>query len=500
MENTNQNNYSRHFLARIVVESATPLAVGSGEKDIRTDSLVATDCNGLPYIPATSIAGVLRSMCVDKEAGDMLFGYQNGDSGHGSEIIFTEARVIDSKGRVIDGINTSAIESDPLLKHYQMLPVRQHVRLNGKGVAVDTGLFNEQVVYAGTRFCFEIEMVSDGSNFNRFEEVLRKISTVDFRLGGGTRKGFGKIHIVQEFTKWICLDLNNEDDLRLYLEKTSSLDDGFWDKSVGFHNLSKETDTGEETDERNVDVYSLNLKPEGFFLFGSGFGDDDADMTPVKAKKVEWSESADGRGRTEGCMKENLVLIPASSLKGALEHRVAFYWNRNQHVFADELTPEKLNELTDKRNAAVRVLFGYEEAAAKDGKSCVIMRGNVIFSDIIEGTVYDKILNHVAIDRFTGGAIGGALFSEKASYGGSNDTDFRYETEILIDNTGLKRACKLEWGEDSSEKADELKSVFKAALDDLCKGMLSLGGGVNRGHGVFKGSYNVLENKTHEGI
>ena len=58
MDKTKQ--YTHRFLARFVIEAETPLAVGSGEKDILTDALVATDVNGLPYIPGTAIAGVLR--------------------------------------------------------------------------------------------------------------------------------------------------------------------------------------------------------------------------------------------------------------------------------------------------------------------------------------------------------------------------------------------------------------------------------------------------------
>ena len=53
------------------------------------------------------------------------------------------------------------------------------------------------------------------------------------------------------------------------------------------------------------------------FSFGSGFGDDEADMTPMKAQKVVWEKGI-------GTLKDNLVLIPATSVKGALAHRVAY--------------------------------------------------------------------------------------------------------------------------------------------------------------------------------
>ena len=150
--------YTHRFLARFVIEAKTPLAVGSGEKDIITDALVATDVNGLPYIPGTAIAGVVRSMLKQKGVNtDDFFGFQNGDKGEGSQIIFTEAKILNSKGDVMDGMKLDAC-SDSLLEHYKALPIRQHARINEKGVTVKTGKFDEQVVFAGTRFCFELEI------------------------------------------------------------------------------------------------------------------------------------------------------------------------------------------------------------------------------------------------------------------------------------------------------------------------------------------------------
>lgn len=476
MDNNKDINkeYSHRYLARIVFEAETPLAVGSGEKDICTDALVATDSNGLPYIPASSIAGVMRSMLSDT---DTLFGFQKGDKGRGSEIIFTEAKVLNSNGRVIDGMNLSAIESDSLLHHYQLLPVRQHVRLDDKGTSSDAGLFNEQVVYAGTRFCFEIEMVSDGKNFNEFETVLGNLFDESFRIGGGTRSGFGKISVVSVQIK--DLDLTIEEDLNLYVNKTSALDSDFW-VNVPNHKagLSKQS-----TPRSGFSGYELTLTPESFFLFGSGFGDDEVDQTPVKAKRVKWDE--EGKGE----IQENLILIPGSSVKGAIAHRVAYHWNRLNGVYADDLSDGLLAKATGKNNMAVRILFGSEG----NNNGMGITRGNVIFSDIIRTALPEKTFNHVAIDQFTGGAIDGALFNEKATYGAGQT----YQTIVMLDMIGTERACKNELGGDAKEEDVNklLKKVvnsFETTLGDLCNGMLPLGGRVNKGYGVFTGEYKPI--------
>lgn len=63
-----------------------------------------------------------------------------------------------------------------------------------------------------------------------------------------------------------------------------------------------------------------------------------------------------------------------------------------------------------------------------------------------------------------------ALFTEKTTYGKGQT----FETEILVSNSAF--------GNENIQKA------FEASLIDIVTGMLPLGGGVNRGNGVFKGS------------
>ena len=212
------------------------------------------------------------------------------------------------------------------------------------------------------------------------------------------------------------------------------------------------------------------LRPENFFLFGSGFGDDDADMTPVKEKKVFWKN---GKGE----LTEYEYLIPASSVKGALSHRTAFYYNKIDDFYADGKSKEEIEAHTGTNNEAVRLLFGCEGDEKGEGKQ----RGNVIFSDMYIQTAQDKVLNHVAIDRFTGGAIDGALFAEKAAYWHSdNQDDYPLRLEILIDEKSIEKM-------DKNNAKENALQAFYLALNDLCNGLLPLGGGVNRGNGVFNG-------------
>ena len=256
-----ETEYTYRFLARIVVEADTPIAVGSGEKDIVTDLLVAKDVNGLPYIPGTSIAGVIRHAIGEKEA-KKFFGYQESgqsDNGMGSEIIFTDANMIGEDGIAVDGLQNIDFSTD-FYDRFQALPIRQHARINHKGVTENAGKFDEQVVYKGTRFCFEIEMLAKNAkdkDKDNFDLAIKQLYGNTFRIGSGTRSGFGKLKIV--LCKTASLNLMDLNDLALYMDKDSSL-------SQTWRGYTKQ---GETTCE-NSDycTYHLTLKPDDFFLFG----------------------------------------------------------------------------------------------------------------------------------------------------------------------------------------------------------------------------------------
>ena len=147
------------MIARITLEATSPLAVGSGEKDIITDAPVARDVNDLPYIPGTSLMGIIRHSLKDLKERDSIFGYQKGDKGEGSKVLISDALLLGSNQKAMDGLKN--IEQDEYLKAFEVLPIRQHVRITEKGTGADHGKFDEQVVYKGTRFIFEMELLSE---------------------------------------------------------------------------------------------------------------------------------------------------------------------------------------------------------------------------------------------------------------------------------------------------------------------------------------------------
>ncbi|RMH63953.1 MAG: CRISPR-associated protein, partial [Calditrichaeota bacterium] len=61
----NNEKLNMRYCARVLVEAVTPLKIGTGETVLNIDELVATDANGLPVIPGTALAGVLRHAIPD---------------------------------------------------------------------------------------------------------------------------------------------------------------------------------------------------------------------------------------------------------------------------------------------------------------------------------------------------------------------------------------------------------------------------------------------------
>lgn len=454
--------YTYRHIVRLTVEAATPLAVGTGKgSDILTDAPVAKDVNGLPYIPATSIAGVLRHAMgyADNKTDGNPFGYTDGadndDSGHGSDIIFTDAVMVGKEGKALDGIQDIEWE-DEFYRAFQDLPIRQHVRIDDKGTAEDKGKFDNEVVYKGTRFVFEIELVSDNDNDNdnHIENAIKHLRYCTLRIGGGTRKGYGKLKIVK--CQQASLDLAKPEDLKKYLKKSSSLAED-WD---GF---AENSEIG-SLDDSKWTHYQLKLKPLDFFMFGSGMGDSDADNVYVSELVVSQGESIDNNKR---------VLIPGSSVKGAIAHRTAYHYNKIKKRFAGEQKPE---DITGCNNEAVAAIFG-----KADGDK--FTRGRILIDDIIKGQVKAeadadagekatptaKTFFHNKIDQFTGGTMDGALFQEKVIY----DKDAEYTFDIYVETDALK---------------DEVVNAFEQSLRDICTGLLPLGGITNRGNGIFTGT------------
>jgi len=393
---------------------------------------VQKDWNGMPMILGTSIAGILRKSF----EGDVkdIFGEDKG-----SQVIISNALLLDENGKVCENL---LLSKTPFLKIFDNLPIREHTAINSKGVTTNGAKFDEEVVYKGTRFKFSIEILE--SEEKTFHEIVDLLKSPTFRLGGGSTKGFGKFQICEVKSKLVSLE-----------EYSSSLNDTL--------SHCEECTTKQSTISTTHTTYTLKIRPDDFFMFGRGFGDSDADMTPVYEQVVDYKNAK---------LSDKQVLIPASSIKGAIAHRTAFYYNKKMLELGNDHTK------TGENNEAVKAIFGHKKELDKNTQKELGQKGKILISDCFKPfneTKQTKTFDHVSIDRFTGGAIDGALFQEKTV---ARDDD-SYTMEILLHK---------------DLKDTEYQKAFENALKDIATGMLPLGGATTKGHGVFK---TVLDNGAY---
>jgi CRISPR/Cas system CSM-associated protein Csm3 (group 7 of RAMP superfamily) len=513
--------YTKKYLARITIEALTAFAVGSGEKGLTLDRLAVTDANGLPYIPGTSLAGVVRHELNGVSFVDDIFGF-SGSNGKGSRLIFSSALLVGDDGKtVIEGLKNIDF-TNSFYSFFNRLPERDHVKIDHKGAAQKHGKFDEQLVFKGTRFVFEIELTGNDSDSENWKMLLNIFSNPVFRIGSGTRKGFGKFRIINHSSLFKIFDLTAPDDLLAYLNKSSSLNQQLvnWD-NISFSNSQSCS---------SWIKYSLTLKAKDFFMFGAGFGDQDVDSITKNESFFDWQTGIP-------IFKRDNILIPATSIKGAISHRVAFNYNKltqayvgnlqkseisskldmtkaledyvvkrdiqninfksNSHEWTkveNEINADTFDNLSEwsnfleaindevasmeenigpvgENNLAVKELFGFSKSSKMKDDG---LRGRVIIDDIyLDGDKsVPKIFNHVKIDRFTGGTIDGALFQEKVA---------RYDDDINLHI----------WVESKALVNQDIKNAFEQTLQDLTTGNLQLGGNTSKGHGVFTGHYNI---------
>ena len=435
------------YLARFVIETETPLAVGSDALHYNQDAPVEKDFNGLPYIPGTALAGAFReSLQVSFEE---LFGQTEGlTQPKGSNLIFSDALLFNGK-EVIEKLEADVFTKD-YFKWFQDLPIRPHAKHDHKGTAEDGGLFDQEVVYKGARFKFEISLEHTSPQDKIWEQFIQEAQNMNLFLGSGQYRGYGLCKIVELKTA-VCNTC--DEDIKL----SPSLSD------------DKNFDVVERSINPTDKWESLTLNTQNaLFHFGSGYEDDEVDAACYKEYCIHWNEN-------NKPYQQEYFVIPASSIKGALAHRVAFYHNVANKVYIDDIaetfrdkTTGKISDKdgfkkaieakTGENNDAVKALFG----TAKDSQTQSGIKGRVIFKDIFisEKEATEVKLMHNTIDRFTGGTLETALFSEKAFHVKELTLEYRIEPT-------------------SEEK------YFQLALEDIKNGLLPIGGMAAKGHGII---------------
>ncbi len=458
-------------LARVTVEATTPLTVGTGRGDDLIDSVCVTDANGLPTIPGPSIAGVLRHALpggADGERAHKLFGYQRDDKGTASRVKVSWAQVHDAHDRPVpmrwDVDRSTLPERDrAFLALLEGGVVRDHVRLSDRGAVDGAGKYDERLVPRGARFTFELRVDGPGAEGD-LNELLGVLHSSTLRVGGRTRRGYGALALKRVQAR--AFDLTKH--LALWARLPKSLD-----VSAPLDVLPvKKLESLKAVTAEGLRRGSLVLEPLDYWLFGNGDptrpshtrGDKAINMVPKTEPVIAWDERTHEATVSEGADAQNLV--QSSGIKGALRHRALFHLRKHAKQWADEPAPL----VGDAPEKLLEKLFGTEKksGARRDEKPGRVHLGDawLATASAAGASPRDGVLDHVSIDRFTGGPMDGMLFSEAPLHRGT------IKVEVLID---------------AARVPDEARRALHDAVTDLLEGRLAIGGGSGRGHGFVKG-------------
>lgn len=473
------------FLGRVTIELKSPLHVGAGREWMASDAGVLLDANGLPAIPGSAIAGVLRQACElrwnDSDRVNALFGYQTREDvadpaspgiGQGSRLTVSWAAIHGADDRPRDRLLEPGSNhgwADSVLANALRPTLRDHVRLDGRGVAAKRGKFDELVVCAGHRFTFEMELIGGDDDVSDWNRLLGLLAHPLTRLGGKSRRGFGRFEVERAVER--VFDLTQRPDFDAYVAFDNQLGSER-DHPEDWRDVTstlKATPVGDAAGE----VLTVSLTARHFWMFGGG-EDSDADLAPVRDAVIRWDHNG---GRVE----EGVFYLPGSAVKGALRHRALFHAYALCGHFADRPNP-----VGDARaNRLVENLFGsapFTGQSEEDDDGDQADSGGLgrlfvddLFLESPPAVIRDamRLQHHVSIDRFTGGGSDGHLFNEKPLYGGEMTLSLRVAPPAMAGDPGM---------------STDARRALDLALADLRAGRLALGGGAGRGHGFFSAS------------
>lgn len=497
MTDSNDLLHKDRVIARVVLELTSPLSISTGDAGDDADNALVCDANGLPAIPGTSLAGVLRSAwaptrgALGKDRKGAAFGYQDkAPSGVTPEAMRSLVRVSwgaihDASDKPVEPRRPADAIDDDVLTAARVPIVRDHVRLDHRGTVDGTGKYTRASVMAGHRFTVELE-TSGRYATKLMTELIEVLGDPATRLGGRTRAGLGAFRLVRYARRDYDLSVDGGD-LNDWIERSLSLREPLKGAPV----------VDVEADDKAVppDTLALSLVPTEPWQIGAGdedsLGDvqnaqpDDEhyrpDIVPYTEERIVWKSGT-------GKLSAPQLVLPASAIKGALRHRTAFYLRLADEDFAHTKSDDphwRAGELP-----GIKALFGEINGAGQG-------QVGLLFIDDVRLDLPPKGLlasTHVSIDRFTGAPMNGHLFTDI-----SVDSDTPLPVRLRLDFAGVQGAflnserVKVQRvkrpdasHEDTRAHLAEALKAFKRAVTDLCTESLQLGAGAGRGYGYFK--------------
>jgi CRISPR/Cas system CSM-associated protein Csm3 (group 7 of RAMP superfamily) len=435
----------RQIIERIIIKGIlildTPTCFGSGDNDSDVDIEILRDSiEDKALLMGSSIAGSLRNYLREDNNGygvtddSLLFGGKRSDD---------------------DGEQSPLIVNDALSNDTISLELRDGVKINSiTKTAEDGAKYDLEFLESGTQFNLYFELLIDKESDRErlIRELIISLQGLEagkIRLGIKKNRGFGRCHV----EKWQVWQFDLRDDKqRIKWLHFPHWETGLLYGSPTHDNIADALGvTLVEEDERQHLTIQATFTLASPLLIRSGQASTD------KAPDVVHLKS-----RRNG---EAKPILSGTSLTGALRHRAERIVNTiQQHI---ERESEEIEQFT---NNFIDEIFGVDVTKDKTKKP---KASRLIVDEVEINDTTDLVQNRIAIDRFTGGALDGALFNEQPIFG--ND-----RTKLII-TLQLRQPKESEIG------------LLLLLLKDLWTGDLTVGGTSSIGRGRLKGENATIQ-------
>lgn len=420
-----------------------------GDETGIADMCLLQDADGKLFIPGASIAGAARSFLArqsepwaeyikDKESHELkrLFGGATKDDNM-SALIVADAACVSKK------ITTS---------------VRDGVRVNAQSGAAAAGAkFDVEVVERGTEFELNLAcIIREGDNScdltKLFLAFLHGFQEGEVRLGARTRRGYGRGKVAS----WKIRDLrmNNPRDVMVWLSG-----DVWAECGDGCNNPLTPCPL---PDQRQYLCIEADFELRTSLLIRSSSIDPDG-LNEEPSKEIP---------DTTHLHSNEKPVVPGTSFAGAFRHRAS-------------LVAKTLGwkPIADEDADAVCDMFGpihkqerEEDQEGKEDQQKELWASRVWIEEKLIKNVKPRWQDRIAIDRFTGGVVDGALFNEKPVY-----------PRRLKDLPKGEPRYHLRLTLTLEEPDDAEIGLLLLTLRDFWHGHAALGGETSNGRGTLRG-------------
>ncbi|MDR3355255.1 MAG: RAMP superfamily CRISPR-associated protein [Synergistaceae bacterium] len=463
---------SRGIAAKIKIEgclaAGAPVSVGGVGAGDMVDIDLAVDGQGRYYIPGSSIAGPMRSWTETNLTADV-----NGESLDGSDIadkLFGYMKK--NKGDKEGYASFLAVDDAVALCEPSARERRHGISIEeSSGTAKKHFFYTRALLPKGTRFDFsmELDVTQGGKELAKgaMKEIIRALSDGEIRFGSCKTSGFGTMRLESESLKVNFYDFSISGELDKWLGNEPS-------GSCGLAVLESNAGQGIVERVRN-DRYKIEIKwaPVSRIMVKSGRDGIATDMLPL-VSNISGKISP---------------VIPGTSIKGVLRAQARRIMRT---IFGQ--SPENDEE---KYLCIVDDMFGDENRSGRIFVEDVYLASPTNISPdewiredeckLNEFTIHE---DHVAIDRFTGGASVSALFSARPVPRTLHQRDER--TRRILPERGREICWEpikitIDFTSRTNAPCGGLHLAELALLElvirDMRNGLVPIGFGTNRGFG-----------------